>query len=159
MSTATLLLPALLLLPSLLADTAATESRTITVSSTCQGSCGGVDIPYPFGCCNVDILPELTGISFAFLNIRQNRPKVLQYSPCDYAFIVDKETYTFQNSDLLHMDRTRTMPVRLDWAIREMSWAGAKNTTTTTTGQYALSVDAPVSTTLPLSPCTPSGPF
>uniref|UniRef100_A0A8I6XU74 Protein kinase domain-containing protein n=2 Tax=Hordeum vulgare subsp. vulgare TaxID=112509 RepID=A0A8I6XU74_HORVV len=266
MSTAALLLPVLLLLPSLLAATAAAEGRTITVSSTCQSSCGGIDIPYPFGigtgcyrqgfeinctdaggagpvpllantsipvvslstdppesrvllpvrwqcydvnvsdsgktvpnndrsmfnheknvpsdgiyrisdkhnvlfvlgcatiaivkttegqrlastsgclsfcrgdkaakdskcagagCCKVDIPPELTSIVFQFLDIRRERPKLLKYSPCDYAFIADRESYDFRRSELLHMDKTRTMSARLDWAIREMSTcADAKN--------------------------------
>lgn len=41
----------------------------------------------------------------------------LDFSPCDYAFFVDKN-YTFHTTDL-KMDRNRTMPVWLDWAIRD----------------------------------------
>ncbi|RLN04409.1 hypothetical protein C2845_PM13G18420 [Panicum miliaceum] len=40
------------------------------------------------------------------------------YSPCDFAFLVDKENYTFHTADL-RMDPNRTMPVWLDWAIRD----------------------------------------
>jgi hypothetical protein len=40
------------------------------------------------------------------------------FSPCDYAFIVDKEEYRFRRSDL-KMELNRRMPVWLDWAIRD----------------------------------------
>jgi hypothetical protein len=42
----------------------------------------------------------------------------LGYSPCDYAFLVDRSNYTFHTADL-KMDINTTMPVWLDWAIRD----------------------------------------
>lgn len=45
----------------------------------------------------------------------------MDFSPCDYAFMVEKGFYTFRTADL-HMNGTRTtMPVRLDWAIRDVN--------------------------------------
>ena len=119
------------------------ESQTLASAFGCMSFCRNATAAQDglcagAGCCNIRIQPELTSIMFEFPNIRENRPDMLNYSPCDYAFIVDKDNYTFQSSDLLHMDRTRTMPARLDWAIREMPSLSTK-------------VDAPVSTTLHLS--------
>jgi len=41
------------------------------------------------------------------------------FCPCDYAFIVEKGLYTFRASHLRSMPRTQTMPLVLDWAIRD----------------------------------------
>jgi hypothetical protein len=76
-----------------------------------DGMCAGV------GCCHVDIPPGLTESYFKFW--AYDHSAMMDYSPCDYAFLVDRMTnYTFRRSDLL-MDRNRTSPVRLDWAIRD----------------------------------------
>jgi hypothetical protein len=42
----------------------------------------------------------------------------VDFNPCDYAFLVAKEEYVFQRSDL-NKDLNRNMPVWLDWAIRD----------------------------------------
>jgi hypothetical protein len=78
-------------------------------ASAQDGQCAGV------GCCHVDIPPGLTDNWFEFRSY--DHTGMMEYSPCDYAFIVDKTNYTFRRSDLL-MDRNRTSPVWLDWAIR-----------------------------------------
>ena len=52
----------------------------------------------------------------------------VEWSPCDYAFLVEKN-YSFHVSDL-HMDVERSMPVWLEWAIRDkgsLSCGEAKN--------------------------------
>ncbi|KQJ81796.1 wall-associated receptor kinase 2 [Brachypodium distachyon] len=71
--------------------------------------CAGV------GCCHVDIPPGLTDNYFNFREY--DHSAMLDYSPCDYAFLVGKNNYTFQRSDL-RMNTNRTSPVWLDWAIR-----------------------------------------
>ena len=78
--------------------------------SAADGACAGV------GCCRVDIPPGVTDnkMSFGQYSHRER----LGYSPCDMAFLVDKENYTFHTADL-RMDLNRTMPVWLDWAIRD----------------------------------------
>uniref|UniRef100_A0A0D9XHU8 Protein kinase domain-containing protein n=1 Tax=Leersia perrieri TaxID=77586 RepID=A0A0D9XHU8_9ORYZ len=75
-----------------------------------DGMCAGV------GCCHVDISPGLTDnvVSFG----PWSRSFQIDFSPCDYSFLVDKEEYEFRRSDL-KMDLNRTMPVWLDWAIRD----------------------------------------
>ncbi|CAO2169216.1 unnamed protein product [Urochloa humidicola] len=74
------------------------------------GACSGV------GCCHVDIP---LGITDNRMNFRTYTHKErLGFSPCDFAFLVEKENYTFHAEDL-RMDLNRTMPVWLDWAIRD----------------------------------------
>ncbi|CAO2141359.1 unnamed protein product [Urochloa humidicola] len=90
-----------------------------------DGRCASV------GCCRVEIPPGLTDNVVSFLNWRQNAME-MEWSPCDYAFLVEKDYYTFRVSDL-HMDGSRSrMPVWLDWAIRDnssVSCSAARNRT------------------------------
>nr|AIY68239.1 wall-associated kinase [Zea mays] len=83
-----------------------------------DGACAGL------GCCRVDIPPGITDTSMTFSSTwtRANQT----FCPCDYAFIVEKGNYTFKASDLVsHTPDNRlpldwwTMPLRLDWAIRD----------------------------------------
>ncbi|XP_044955239.1 wall-associated receptor kinase 2-like [Hordeum vulgare subsp. vulgare] len=67
------------------------------------------------GCCHVDIPPGLTHNYFRFREY--DHTSMMDFSPCDYAFLVDRTNYTFRRSDLLR-DTLRTSPVWLDWAIR-----------------------------------------
>ncbi|VAH12254.1 unnamed protein product [Triticum turgidum subsp. durum] len=78
-------------------------------ASAQDGLCAGV------GCCHVDIPPGLTHNYFKFN--AYDHSSMMDYSPCDYAFLVDRNNYTFRRSDL-KMDTNRTSPVWLDWAIR-----------------------------------------
>ncbi|EAZ15098.1 hypothetical protein OsJ_30511 [Oryza sativa Japonica Group] len=78
--------------------------------SAMDGKCAGV------GCCHVDIPPELTDNVVYFE--QWPRGEQVDFSPCDYAFLVDKEEYRFRRSDL-KMELNRRMPVWLDWAIRD----------------------------------------
>jgi hypothetical protein len=79
---------------------------------------------------------------------------MMDYSPSDYVFLVDRTNYTFRRSDLL-MDRNRTSAVWLDWAIRDnntisgdiLSCADAAKTTTTT--EYACVSDHTASALTP----------
>ncbi|KAL6650269.1 hypothetical protein ACP70R_009194 [Stipagrostis hirtigluma subsp. patula] len=78
--------------------------------SAMDGACAGV------GCCRVDIPPGLTDNYMSFREY--SHVSRLEFSPCDYTFFVDRDNYTFHTADL-KMDRNRTMPVWLDWAIRD----------------------------------------
>jgi hypothetical protein len=99
-------------------------------ASAQDGLCAGV------GCCHVDIPPGLTDNYFKLT--AYDHTDRMEYNPCDYAFLVDRTNYTFRRSDLL-MDKNRTSPVWLDWAIRDNATASgdiqscadaAKSTTT-----------------------------
>ncbi|KAG2633214.1 hypothetical protein PVAP13_2NG301112 [Panicum virgatum] len=82
--------------------------------SAMDGRCASV------GCCRVDIAPGLTDNVVSFEDWPHDG---MDYSPCDIAFLVDKDSYDFRASDL-RMDVERTsMPVWLDWAIRDESAA------------------------------------
>ncbi|VAH12241.1 unnamed protein product [Triticum turgidum subsp. durum] len=78
-------------------------------ASAQDGLCDGV------GCCHVSIPPGLTDNYFNFREYEH--AAMMDYSPCDYAFLVDRNNYTFRRSDL-KMDKNRTSLVWLDWAIR-----------------------------------------
>jgi hypothetical protein len=102
-------------------------------ASAMDSLCAGV------GCCHVDIPPGLTDSSFDFRVY--DHSTMMDYSPCDYVFLVDRTNYTFRRSDLL-MDRNRTSPVWLDWAIRENDTISdailsCANATKTTSTEYA----------------------
>lgn len=87
--------------------------------SALDGACAGV------GCCHVDIPPGLTNNNMAFEHY--NHTTRLDFAPCDYAFLVDRNSYTFHKADLLTMNNDTRMPVWLDWAIRDnMTCAEAK---------------------------------
>ncbi|VAH00435.1 unnamed protein product [Triticum turgidum subsp. durum] len=78
-------------------------------ASAQDGLCAGV------GCCHVDIPPGLTHNYYKFRPY--DHSTMMDYSPCEYAFLVDRTNYTFLRSHL-KMDTKRTSPVWLDWAIR-----------------------------------------
>lgn len=78
-----------------------------------DGECSGV------GCCHVDIPPGLTDNWMQFGNEGIWSHADQEFSPCDYGFIVEKGQYTFRASDLTTMSVNQTMPLRLDWAIRD----------------------------------------
>ncbi|XP_051202597.1 wall-associated receptor kinase 2-like [Lolium perenne] len=80
-------------------------------SSTPQNNaCDGI------GCCRSNIPPGLTDTQ---MQLSTWSHKGLEYSPCNYAFIVEKDYYSFRAADLLGMPKNKTMPMRLDWAIRD----------------------------------------
>nr|CAB3465823.1 unnamed protein product [Digitaria exilis] len=78
--------------------------------SALDGACAGV------GCCRLDIPPGLTDNRMDF-DVYTHKAR-LGFSPCDFAFLVDRDNYTFHTADL-KMDNTTMMPVWLDWAIRD----------------------------------------
>ena len=79
-----------------------------------DGVCAGI------GCCHVDIPPGLTDNLMHMFSDRGTWSHANQsFCPCDYAFIVEKGLYTFRASHLRSMPRTQTMPLVLDWAIRD----------------------------------------
>jgi len=78
--------------------------------SAMDGACAGI------GCCRLDIPPGLTDNRMNF-DVYTHK-KRLGFSPCDYAFLVDRDNYTFHTADL-KMETNTMMPVWLDWAIHD----------------------------------------
>ncbi|CAN6342812.1 unnamed protein product [Urochloa humidicola] len=106
-----------------------------------DGVCAGV------GCCHVDIPPGLTDniMSMKYDGIWSHADQ--EYCPCDYAFIVERGNYTFRTSDLTSMPRTQTMPLVLDWAIRDnasesMSCAQAERNPAAAAGYACVSTNS-----------------
>ena len=87
------------------------DSASVAAAAA-DGACAGV------GCCRVDIPRGITDNSMSFTNYDHYTGGMAEFSPCDYAFFVDRKNYTFRAGDL-RMDRDRRMPVSLDWAIRD----------------------------------------
>ncbi|KAK1670245.1 hypothetical protein QYE76_058404 [Lolium multiflorum] len=89
------------------------------LSNLQDGACWGA------GCCSIDLPLGLTNIMVAISSVSSTK---LDDCPCNYAFIVDKSYYSFQKADL-HMNGSQTsMPLSLDWAIRDnsnLSWTCA----------------------------------
>jgi hypothetical protein len=80
-----------------------------------DGVCTGI------GCCSVDISTTLNDNNIIFESEPTNfwTHKGVNISPCDYAFIVEKNTYRFKVSDLNMDGSSITKPMVLDWAIRD----------------------------------------
>ncbi|XP_047083361.1 wall-associated receptor kinase 2-like [Lolium rigidum] len=82
-----------------------------------DGACEGI------GCCHIDLPPGLTDTS---MELNQGWSHAdLDYSPCNFAFIVEKGRYSFKAADLKHMPMNQTMPLVLDWAIRDSTSCSA----------------------------------
>jgi hypothetical protein len=72
--------------------------------------CAGV------GCCRVDIPQALTDTWMRFGKWPHTG---IEFSPCNYAFIVEKNNYSFKSDHLMRTpDSPWTVPLWLDWAIR-----------------------------------------
>ncbi|CAM0958721.1 unnamed protein product [Alopecurus aequalis] len=90
--------------------------------SYCNDSSSAQDGLYAgVGCCHVDIPSGLTDNNFNFQPY--DHTFMMDYAPCEYAFLVDRTKYTFSRSHLAK-DKNRTSPVWLDWAIRGNSSGG-----------------------------------
>jgi hypothetical protein len=83
-------------------------------SMTEDGACAGN------GCCRVEIAPGLVDSTMVFQSSSNSSlsHERMDISPCDYAFIVAKNSYRFRVSDLNMDGRSITKPQVLDWAIR-----------------------------------------
>ncbi|KAE8792278.1 Wall-associated receptor kinase 4 [Hordeum vulgare] len=81
-----------------------------------NGECGGI------GCCRVNISPFLTNTKIRFKQWLKG--PIDMRRPCSYAFIVEKNNYTFQAADLRRTPdaaKQWSKPLCLDWAIRDGS--------------------------------------
>ncbi|XP_065025580.1 wall-associated receptor kinase 2-like [Musa acuminata AAA Group] len=79
-------------------------------SKVINGVCNGI------GCCQTSIPSGLSDTSFSFT--AYSHRYFLSFSPCSYVFIVDQDYYSFSATDLT-MDTNKSMPLWLDWAVRD----------------------------------------
>ncbi|MED6153085.1 hypothetical protein PIB30_098167 [Stylosanthes scabra] len=92
-----------------------------------RGSCNGT------GCCHTDI-PEFDlkqqgsmVITYGFENSLLNNSNKIDYSPCGFAFVAEKEHYQFVSADLTNNRLKHSMfPVVLDWSVGNQTCEEAK---------------------------------
>lgn len=85
-------------------------SSCISLESVTNGSCTGL------GCCQSTIPPGFGNINVV-LDTSDYHSKVIQFNPCDMAFIIEKNAFKFSKSDLQSLQNYETVPTVLDWAV------------------------------------------
>ncbi|KAI3958896.1 hypothetical protein MKX01_023572 [Papaver californicum] len=83
-----------------------------------NGTCTGIK-----GCCQSTIPKGLKSLEIQVM--RGTNPNAWSYNPCNYAFIGQKDHYTFQLSDIFDgynfVSKGKDVPIVLDWAIGSKS--------------------------------------
>ena len=79
-------------------------------SDAVNGSCSGL------GCCQTDIPGGLKNITVEAY-VLNNDEDVWGFSPCGYAFIIQKDKFSFSSAYLTTLRNNKTLPVVLDWTI------------------------------------------
>ncbi|XP_030935431.1 putative wall-associated receptor kinase-like 16 [Quercus lobata] len=85
-----------------------------------NGNCSGI------GCCHIDIPEGLKDISFA-ANSFEKHKDVWSFNPCSFAFIIQKDKFSFSSAYLTSLQNNRTLPMVLDWAIGNETCEVARN--------------------------------
>lgn len=75
-----------------------------------DGRCSGI------GCCKTDIPVGLRGFN-ASVETAQLIGNQQSFSPCGYAFLIDRDAFQFAASQLTSFYANETVPVVLDWAV------------------------------------------
>ena len=103
------------------------ERFTTGCLSTCNnthnivnGDCSGI------GCCHLDIPEGLKDINFAAYSFN-NHSDVWSFNPCGFAFIIQKDKFSFFSAYLTSLPNNRTLPMVLDWAIGNETCEVARN--------------------------------
>ncbi|XP_026451183.1 wall-associated receptor kinase 2-like [Papaver somniferum] len=83
------------------------------------------------GCCQLEF-PKGINSLYASVSSLDNHTKVWSFDPCSYAFIAEKDQYSFRASDLLpttnFIGEKRNIPFVLDWVIGNKTCEEAKDT-------------------------------
>ena len=87
-----------------------------------SGACSGI------GCCQMDIPQDLSKIYFEASSI-SNHTKVWNLNPCSFAFVIQKDKFNFSSDNLISLRNNETLPMVLDWAIRNETCEVARNKT------------------------------
>jgi hypothetical protein len=90
-----------------------------SLSNVVNNSCSGV------GCCEVGFPDGLKDISVQVQSFH-NHSKVLDFNPCGYAFVVEKDKSNF-SSDILRNLTKKRVPLVFDWSIGNETCKEARN--------------------------------
>ncbi|KAK4592661.1 hypothetical protein RGQ29_016980 [Quercus rubra] len=75
-----------------------------------NGTCSGI------GCCQIDIPTGLRKINFQASSFNGHKG-VWSVNPCSFAFIIQRDEFSFSSAYLTSLQNNRTLPMVLDWAI------------------------------------------
>ncbi|KAG6626166.1 hypothetical protein CIPAW_15G029200 [Carya illinoinensis] len=81
-------------------------------SNVLDGTCSGI------GCCEVEIPERVSNFNFTVKSFN-NHTKVWSFNPCGYAFVVKKDKFSFSSAYLSNPQFNETVPMVLDWTIRD----------------------------------------
>ncbi|XP_040997093.1 wall-associated receptor kinase 2-like [Juglans microcarpa x Juglans regia] len=95
------------------------ESMTGMVNESCSG----------IGCCQTSIPDGINDFTVTVGSVN-NHSNVSKFSPCGFAFVVEKKEYNFSTLDLQNMQNKDAFPLVLDWAIGNQTCEDAKKNIT-----------------------------
>uniref|UniRef100_A0A7N2LD40 Uncharacterized protein n=1 Tax=Quercus lobata TaxID=97700 RepID=A0A7N2LD40_QUELO len=102
-------------------------SVCVDASNVVNGSCSGI------GCCQTEIPEGMKNISLEAHSFNDHS-KVLNFNPCSYSFIVQKDKFNFSVDSLQNLPEK--MPMVLDWAVGNETWAAGNETCAVNTKNY-----------------------
>ncbi|XP_075647667.1 wall-associated receptor kinase 2-like [Castanea sativa] len=95
-------------------------SKCNNTGNIVNGNCSGI------GCCHVDIPEGLTHVDFAAYSFK-NHSDVWSFNPCSFAFIIQKDEFSFSSDYLTSLRNNESFPMVLDWAIGNETCEVARN--------------------------------
>ncbi|KAJ6391743.1 hypothetical protein OIU77_025666 [Salix suchowensis] len=104
----------------------------------CMSSCNSLkyvpnDTCSGIGCCQTSLAKGVYYIDIA-VGSRKNHSGILDFSPCSYAFIIEKNKFNFSTSDLWELQNVDSLPIVVDWSIGNNSCAEVKANTSACQG-------------------------
>ena len=99
-----------------------------------SGACSGI------GCCQMDIPQDLTEIYFEASSV-SNHTEVWNFNPCSFAFVIQEDKFNFSTDYLISLRNNETLPMVLDWAIRNETCEVARNKTNYVCGGNSTCID------------------
>ncbi|KAB5568540.1 hypothetical protein DKX38_002333 [Salix brachista] len=82
-------------------------------------TCSGI------GCCQTSLAKGVDDFNIAVTS-QKNHSSILDFSPCSYAFIIEKNKFNFSTSDLWELQNVDSLPMVVDWSIGKNSCAEVK---------------------------------
>ncbi|KAJ6335764.1 hypothetical protein OIU78_012386 [Salix suchowensis] len=82
-------------------------------------TCSGI------GCCQTSLAKGVDDFEITVTS-QKNHSGILDFSPCSYAFIIEKSKFNFSTSDLRDLKSVDSRPMVVDWSIGKNSCAEVK---------------------------------